>query len=224
MRLFLDTANLDEVRQASEFGVITGITTNPSLAAKEGIGDQKSYKASILEIAQIVAGPISVEVTARGVDAMVGQARDIATWHEQVVVKLPSTKDGFKAMAIVAQDGTPINQTLCFSVNQAILGAQIGVTYVSPFVGRLDDEGFDGMKLVKDIVEIFKNFEIQTNVLAASIRHPLHCVRAAQAGAQMATIPFKVLQQMTHHSLTEIGDSVFNKDWERAAAAGSAKV
>ena len=136
----------------------------------------------------------------------------------------PSTKDGFKAMAIVAKDGTPINQTLCFSVNQAILGAQIGVTYVSPFVGRLDDEGFDGMKLVKDIVEIFKNFEIQTNVLAASIRHPLHCVRAAQAGAQMATIPFKVLQQMTHHSLTEIGDSVFNKDWERAASAGSAKV
>ena len=219
MRLFLDTANLDEVQQASEFGVITGITTNPSLAAKEGIGNQESYKAAILEIARIVLGPISVEVTARGVDAMVDQARDIATWHEQVVVKLPSTKDGFKAMAVVARDGIPINQTLCFSVNQAILGAQIGVTYVSPFVGRLDDEGYDGMKLVKDIVGIFKNFQIATNVLAASIRYPLHCVLAAQAGAQMATIPFKVLQQMTYHSLTEIGDAVFTKDWERAAAS-----
>ena len=135
MRLFLDTANLDEVRQGAELGVVSGVTTNPSLAAREGIGDRDTYRSVVLEIARIIHGPISVEVTARSVDGMVEQALDIATWHPNVVVKLPSTRDGFRAMAPVAREGIPINQTLCFSVNQALLGAQAGVAYVSPFVG-----------------------------------------------------------------------------------------
>ena len=221
MRLFLDTANLDEVRQGAELGVVSGVTTNPSLAAREGIGDRDSYQSAVLEIARIIHGPISVEVTARGVDAMVEQARDIATWHPNVVVKLPSTPDGFRAMAPVAREGIPINQTLCFSVNQALLGAQAGVTYVSPFVGRLDDAGHRGMDVVADIVAIFRHYQLPTQVLAASIRHPLHCVEAAKAGAHIATMPFKVLTQMLNHPLTDAGDATFTRDWERAAAVGT---
>lgn len=221
MRLFLDTANLDEVRQGAELGVVSGVTTNPSLAAREGIGDRDSYKSAVLEIARIIHGPISVEVTARGVDAMVEQARDIATWHPNVVVKLPSTPDGFRAMAPVAREGIPINQTLCFSVNQALLGAQAGVAYVSPFVGRLDDAGHRGMDVVADIVAIFRHYALPTQVLAASIRHPLHCVEAAKAGAHIATMPFKVLMQMQDHPLTAAGDAAFTRDWERVAAVGA---
>ena len=220
MRLFLDTANLDEVRQGAELGVVSGVTTNPSLAAREGIGDRDSYRSVVLEIARIIHGPISVEVTARSVDGMVEQARDIATWHPNVVVKLPSTRDGFRAMAPVAREGIPINQTLCFSVNQALLGAQAGVAYVSPFVGRLDDAGQRGMDVVADIVEVFDQYGLPTQVLAASIRHPLHCVEAAKAGAHIATVPYKVLTQMMDHPLTAAGDAAFTRDWERAGAAG----
>ena len=220
MRLFLDTANLDEVRQGAELGVVSGVTTNPSLVAREGIGDRDSYRSVVLEIARIIHGPISVEVTARSVDGMVEQALDIATWHSNVVVKLPSTRDGFKAMARVAREGIPINQTLCFSVNQALLGAQAGVTYVSPFVGRLDDAGHRGMDVVEDIVAVFEQHDLPTQVLAASIRHPLHCVEAAMAGAHIATMPFKVLTQMMDHPLTAAGDATFTRDWERAGAAG----
>ena len=220
MRLFLDTANLDEVRQGAELGVVSGVTTNPSLVAREGIGDRDSYRSVVLEIARIIHGPISVEVTARSVEGMVEQARDIATWHPNVVVKLPSTRDGFRAMAQVAREGIPINQTLCFSVNQALLGAQAGVTYVSPFVGRLDDAGHRGMDVVADIVDVFSLHDLPTQVLAASIRHPLHCVEAAKAGAHIATMPFKVLTQMMDHPLTAAGDATFTRDWERAGAAG----
>lgn len=220
MRLFLDTANLDEVRQGAELGVVSGVTTNPSLAAREGIGDRDSYRSVVLEIARIIHGPISVEVTARSVDGMVEQALDIATWHANVVVKLPSTRDGFRAMAQVAREGIPINQTLCFSVNQALLGAQAGVTYVSPFVGRLDDAGHRGIDVVADIVDVFRQHHLPTQVLAASIRHPLHCVEAAQAGAHIATMPYKVLTQMMDHPLTAAGDATFTRDWERAGAAG----
>ena len=217
MHLFLDTANLDEVRQGADLGVISGVTTNPSLAAKEGIGDLENYKTSILEITRLIDGPISVEVTAEEAAAMIDQARDITTWHPNVVVKLPSTMEGFKAMAVIARDGIGINQTLCFSVNQALLGAQIGVMYVSPFVGRLDDEGHDGMQLVADLVDIFHRYSIPTQVLAASIRHPLHCVQAAKAGAHAATMPFRVLTQMTHHPLTDAGSTIFTRDWQKAA-------
>ena len=220
MRLFLDTANLDEVRQGAELGVVSGVTTNPSLVAREGIGDRDSYRSVVLEIARIIHGPISVEVTARSVEGMVEQARDIATWHPNVVVKLPSTPDGFRAMAQVAREGIPINQTLCFSVNQALLGAQAGVTYVSPFVGRLDDAGHRGMEVVEDIVSVLRRHDLPTQVLAASIRHPLHCVEAAMAGAHIATMPYKVLTQMMDHPLTAAGDATFTRDWERAGAAG----
>ena len=213
MRLFLDTANLDEIRQAARLGVISGITTNPSLVAKERIGDLEGYQSAVLEIAEIIDGPISVEVTALDADGMVEQARGIAKWHQNVVVKLPSTTDAFQAMNVIAREGIPINQTLCFSVNQALLGAQLGTAYVSPFVGRLDDEGSNGMAVVGDIVSIFHRYGITTNVMAASIRHPMHCIEAAKAGAQVATIPFKVLMQMTHHPLTDAGVARFTEDW-----------
>ena len=220
MRLFLDTANIDEIEQGVRLGVITGVTTNPSLAAKEGIGDLGSYKNAILQIAEILPenSPISVEVTAQDSQEMIRQSREIATWHSSVIVKLPSTIDGFHAIAVITREGIPVNQTLCFSVNQALLGAQSGVTYVSPFVGRLDDEGHQGMDLVADLVSTFRNYPIETQVLAASIRHPLHCVQAAKVGAHIASIPFKVLMQMTHHPLTDAGNAIFNRDWDKVSA------
>ncbi len=215
MRIFLDTANIDEIRQAARLGVLSGVTTNPSLAAKEGIGDLENYKAAVLEIASIVDGPISAEVIGLEADAMMDEGRRIARWHPNVVVKLPSTPAGLEAMSVLSKEGIRINQTLCFSVNQAILGVQAGATFVSPFVGRLDDEGHDGMQLVADIVKIFKEYKFETKVLAASIRHPLHCVAAAKAGADIATVPFNVLMQMIHHPLTDVGVSRFAQDWER---------
>ena len=220
MRLFLDTANIDEIEQGVRLGVISGVTTNPSLAAKEGIGDLGSYKNAILQIAEILPenSPISVEVTAQDSQEMIRQSREIATWHSSVIVKLPSTIDGFHAIAVITREGIPVNQTLCFSVNQALLGAQLGVTYVSPFVGRLDDEGHQGMDLVADLVSTFRNYPIETQVLAASIRHPLHCVQAAKVGAHIASIPFKVLMQMTHHPLTDAGNAIFNRDWDKVSA------
>lgn len=220
MRLFLDTANIDEIEQGVRLGVISGVTTNPSLAAKEGIGDLGSYKNAILQIAEILPenSPISVEVTAQDSQEMIRQSREIATWHSSVIVKLPSTIDGFHAIAVITREGIPVNQTLCFSVNQALLGAQSGVTYVSPFVGRLDDEGHQGMDLVADLVSTFRNYPIETQVLAASIRHPLHCVQAAKAGAHIASVPFKVLMQMTHHPLTDAGNAIFNRDWDKVSA------
>jgi len=221
MKLFLDTANLDEIRKAAEFGFISGVTTNPSLVAKERVGDLEGYKAVVLEIAALVDGPISVEVTAPDTDGMIAQARAIAPWHPNVVVKLPSTLEGFRAMGMVTREGISVNQTLCFSLNQAILGAQAGADYVSPFVGRLDDEGHHGMALVGDIVDVFDRYDIPTQVLAASIRHPMHCVEAAQMGAHIATMPFKVLMQMAHHPLTDIGAARFLEDWRNAAEAQS---
>jgi transaldolase len=215
MRLFLDTANLHEICQAVALGVISGVTTNPSLAAKEGIGDLRTYRAAVLEIAELVDGPISVEVTALDTEGMVTQARDIATWHRNAVVKLPSTLDGFRAMAVVKKESIRVNQTLCFSVTQALLGAQVGVDFVSPFVGRLDDEGHDGMQVVRDIVEVFRRYNLPTKVLAASLRHPMHVVAAAQAGADIATMPFKVLMQMAYHSLTDVGVARFTQDWQK---------
>lgn len=217
MKLFLDTANIQEIREAVALGAINGVTTNPSLAAKENIGDLESYKTAILSITKLINGPISVEVTAADTMQMVQQAEEIANWHPNVVVKIPSTLDGFRAMAAITRQGIAVNQTLCFSVNQAILGAQAGARYVSPFVGRLDDEGLDGMQVVADIVEVFHKHGIKTQVLAASIRHPLHVVAAAKVGADVATLPFKVLIQMTQHSLTDVGMARFMKDWQSAA-------
>ncbi len=216
MEIFLDTANLDEIHQALRLGVICGVTTNPSLAAKEGIGDLADYREAVQEIARLVDGPISAEVLAADYEGMVLEAREIAAWAPNVVAKIPSTLEGFEAMSTLSREGVRINQTLCFSVNQAILGARAGASFVSPFVGRLDDAGHDGMQVVADIVEVFNRYQISTKVLAASIRHPMHCVAAAKAGAHVATIPLKVLIQMAQHPLTDVGMARFTEDWKRS--------
>lgn len=217
MRIFLDTANVDEIRQAARMGVVSGVTTNPSLAAKEGIGTAANYREAILQITDIIDGPISVEVVSLEAEAMTEEGWGISKWHPNVVVKLPSTIAGLEAMHSLSKDGVKINQTLCFSLNQAILGSQAGSSYVSPFIGRLDDKGHDGMDLIRDIVEVFKIHQIKTEVLAASIRSPLHCVMAAKAGAQIATIPYKILCGMMEHPLTDAGLDSFTKDWEYAS-------
>jgi transaldolase len=212
MRIFLDTANIDQIKQGVKLGVVSGVTTNPTLVAKEG---HRDYRAVVEEICAIVNGPVSAEVVVNDKDAMLTQARKIATWASNVVVKIPSTADGLEVISQLASENIKINMTLCFSVNQAILGALAGATFISPFVGRLDDAGHDGMALVKDIVDVFEKYDdLTTEVLAASIRHPLHCIAAAKAGAHIATIPYKVLQQMTKHPLTDVGIERFLADWK----------
>ena len=214
MRIFLDTANIDQIRQAAKLGVISGVTTNPSLVSKEGLAD---YKAVVKEICSIIPGPVSAEVLVEGVEPMIEQARDISTWAPNVVIKIPATTDGLEAISILAKENIKINMTLCFSLNQAILGSLAGATYVSPFVGRLDDTGHNGMELVRDIVDVFKHYQLSTQVIAASIRHPQHCVAAAKAGAHIATIPYQVLMQMIRHPLTDIGVARFLSDWRQVS-------
>ena len=216
MKLFLDTANIQEIRDGVRLGVISGVTTNPSLAASEGIGSRENYKAAVQEISDILDGPISVEVVSLDAEGMVAEGREIAEWVPNPWVKIPSTAAGFEAISTLSRDGIKINQTLCFSLNQALLGAQAGSTVVSPFVGRLDDIGQQGMDLVKDIVAVFKIQNIETEVLAASIRHTLHCTMAAQAGAHIATLPYRILLQMVQHPLTDSGVTRFLADWEKA--------
>lgn len=211
MRIFLDTANVEQIRQGVKLGVVSGVTTNPTLVSKEG---HKDYKAVVKEICSIVPGPVSAEVVVEGVTAMLEQAREIASWAPNVVIKIPSTAEGLEVTSQLAKENMKVNMTLCFSINQALLGALAGATYVSPFVGRLDDVGHDGMELVKEIVDVFKKYDnLTTEVLAASIRHPLHCVAAAKAGAHIATVPYKVLMQMTKHPLTDVGIERFLADW-----------
>ena len=217
MKIFLDTANIDEIRQGARFGVVSGVTTNPSLAARAGVGGREAYKAAVQEIASLIDGPISVEVISPDVEGMITEGKDIASWIPNPWVKIPSTTVGFQAIKVLSEEGISINQTLCFSVNQALLGAQAGATAVSPFVGRLDDVGHDGIKLVGEIVSIYKAYGIKTQVLAASLRNALHCVEAAKIGAHIATIPYSVLLQMTKHPLTDIGASKFLEDWEKAS-------
>ena len=212
MQLFLDTANIEHISHGVRMGVITGVTTNPSLISKEGKVD---YKHHVQEICSIVPGPVSTEVVKQDVAGMVTEARQIASWAENVVVKIPASLEGVEATYQLAKEGIKVNFTLCFSVNQALLAAKAGATFVSPFVGRLDDIGENGMRLVKEIVAVYKNYpdSIKTQVIAASIRHPQHCIEAAQAGAQIATIPYKVLMQMIQHPLTDIGIRRFLEDW-----------
>jgi len=210
MRIFLDTANIDEIRQAAKLGIISGVTTNPTLVSKERVAD---YQDIVQEICSIIPGPVSVEVLTQGVQAMKGQARKIAKWAPNVVIKIPATSEGLEVTSALAKEGINVNFTLCFSLNQALLGALAGAAYVSPFVGRLDDAGHEGMELVKDIVDVFKKYpEIKTEVIAASIRHPQHCVAAAKAGAHIATVPYSVLMQMIHHPLTDVGVARFLSD------------
>jgi transaldolase len=219
VKLFLDTANIQEIRDGVRLGVISGVTTNPSLAASEGIGTRESYKAAVQEISDIVDGPISIEVVSLDAEGMVAEGRDIAEWIPNPWVKIPSTPAGFEAISILSNDGIKTNQTLCFSLNQALLGAQAGSTVVSPFVGRLDDIGQQGMDIVEEIVSVFAVQQIETQVLAASIRHTLHCSLAARAGAHIATVPYNVLLQMARHPLTDAGITRFLADWEKAGNA-----
>ena len=215
----MDTANIQEIRDGVRLGVISGVTTNPSLAASEGIGTRESYKVAVQEISDIVDGPISIEVVSLDVEGMVAEGRDIAEWIPNPWVKIPSTPAGFEAISILSNDGIKTNQTLCFSLNQALLGAQAGSTVVSPFVGRLDDIGQQGMDLVEEIVSVFAVQQIETQVLAASIRHTLHCSLAARAGAHIATVPYNLLLQMARHPLTDAGITRFLADWEKAGNA-----
>lgn len=211
MKFFIDTANVNEIREAEALGILDGVTTNPSLIAKEG----KPFKDTILEICSIVNGPVSVEVTALDQKGMLDQAHEFAKWHKNVVIKLPTTRDGVKACKVLSSEGIKTNLTLCFSPTQALLVAKAGATYVSPFVGRLDDISQDGMQVVRDIVLIYQNYDYTTQVLTASVRHPMHVVEAAKAGSHVATIPWKVLDQMFNHPLTDKGLAAFLKDWEK---------
>ena len=212
MKFFVDTANVNEIREAAALGVLDGVTTNPSLVSKEG----KPFKETILTICDIVNGPVSVEVVATDAGGMCKEGQDYAKWHKNVVVKLPTTREGIKACKCLSEQGIKINMTLCFSPTQALLVAKAGGTYVSPFVGRLDDISHNGMDLIRQIVQIYKNYGYPTQVLTASVRHPLHVVEAALAGSHVATIPFKVLDQMFNHPLTDKGLAQFLKDWEKA--------
>lgn len=209
MRLFLDTANIDEVRAAHRMGVLAGVTTNPSLMAKEsGV----TYRERVIEICETIDGPVSAECTARDVAGLLEEARQIASWHPQVVVKIPIDKEGLEAASILSREGIRINMTLVFSANQALLAALAGCTYVSPFIGRLDDAGHDGMEVVRQAVEIFDRYHLPAQVLAASIRLPTHVTRAALAGAHVATVPWAVLEAMVKHPLTDIGIERFLAD------------
>jgi len=210
MRLFLDTANIDEIRAAHNMGVLAGVTTNPSLMAKEaGSG---SYHDRVVEICELVNGPVSAECTARDVQGLLKEGREIAAWHPNVVVKIPIDTAGLEAASTLAKEGIKINMTLVFSANQALLAALAGCTYVSPFIGRIDDMGMDGMEVVRQSVKIFDNYHLPAQVLAASIRMPNHATEAALAGAHVATLPWNVLQAMVKHPLTDIGIERFLAD------------
>lgn len=212
MKFFLDTADTKEIREGQAMGVLDGVTTNPSLVAKEG----KPFKETVIEICEIVNGPVSAEVTATDLEGMLEQGRSYAKWHRNVVVKLPTTREGVKGCKTLSGEGIRVNMTLCFSASQALLVAKAGATYVSPFVGRLDDISTSGMTVVREIVQIYRNYGYPTQVLAASLRHPMHVVEAALAGAHVGTMPFKILEMMFHHPLTDSGMERFAKDWEKA--------
>lgn len=211
MKLFIDTANIDEIKEVNDWGVICGVTTNPSLIAKEG----RDFKEVVGEIANLVDGPISAEVVSLDVDGMLEEARDLAKIHENIIIKVPMNREGLKAVKVLAGEGIRTNVTLIFSANQALLAARAGASYVSPFVGRLDDIGHRGMDLVEDIASIFHIHDIDSEIISASIRSPMHVLESAKAGAHIGTIPYKVFQEMLEHPLTDIGIEKFLKDWEK---------
>ncbi|MGE5486160.1 MAG: fructose-6-phosphate aldolase [Ignavibacteriales bacterium] len=214
MKIFIDTANIDEIREAASWGVVAGVTTNPSLVAREKTADMKEV---VRKIAGIVPGPISAEVLSLDVEGMVREARELSKVAPNVVVKIPMGAEGLKAVYRLTSEGIKTNVTLIFSANQALLAATAGATYVSPFLGRVDDIGSEGMQLVRDTVTIFHNYGIGAQVIAASIRNPVHVMQAALAGAHVATIPFAVLQQMTRHPLTDAGIKRFMDDWAKVS-------
>jgi transaldolase len=215
MKLFVDTGNLKDIEALAAIGILDGVTTNPSLMAKES-GDPR---AILKQICQIVKGPVSAEVVTTTAADMIAEGRNLASIDEHIVVKVPFTKDGVKACRALASEGTRVNVTLIFSATQAWIAAKAGASYVSPFVGRLDDIGATGMTLIREIVDIFDNFEYSTEVLVASVRHPIHVVEAARMGADVVTVPPAVIEQCFKHPLTDIGLEKFLKDWEKAQAA-----
>lgn len=208
MKIFLDTANIEQIKEAVSWGAIDGVTTNPTLVSKEN----REFEPLIKEICSIVDGPVSVEVVSPD---MVGEARKYAKWHEDVVIKIPLTKEGLKATKILSEDGISCNVTLCFSPSQALLAAKAGAAYISPFIGRLDDISHTGMHLIQEIKTIYHNYAFETQIIVASIRHPLHVVEAALIGADIATVPFDTLEKLVKHPLTDIGIERFLKDWEK---------
>ena len=210
MKIFIDTANLDQIKEINSWGILDGVTTNPTLVAKEGC----DFETRVRDICQVVDGPISAEAVSMEAEGMVKEARQLSKIHKNIIVKIPMTSEGLKAVKVLSKEGIRTNVTLVFSPNQALLAAKAGATYVSPFVGRLDDISHDGMALVRDIVTIFRNYGFKTQVIAASMRHPVHVTEAALAGAHVATIPYDVLKKMIKHNLTDEGIQKFLKDWE----------
>jgi len=212
MQIFLDTANIDQIREAARLGIISGVTTNPSLLSKEATSD---YEAVTKKICSIINGPVSVEVLSEDAESMMKEARIKAAWAPNVNIKIPITAEGLRATSVLSKENIKINMTLCFSANQAFLGALAGATYVSIFVGRLDDAGQDGMQVVEDTLTILSNYpELDAQVIAASIRHPMHVTYAAMAGADVITVPYAVLMQMIQHPLTDVGIKRFLADWK----------
>ena len=212
MKIFLDTANIEYIRHGVRLGVVTGVTTNPSIVSREG---KVNYQKLVQEICSIVPGPVSTEVLSQDTQGMVAEAREISKWSENIVVKIPASLEGLEATSVLTSENIKVNFTLCFTLNQALLGATAGATFVSPFVGRLDDIGEDGMKVVADIVEYLDYYQLPAQVIAASIRHPQHCLTAAKIGAHIATVPYEVLLQMIRHPLTDIGIERFRNDWKK---------
>ncbi|HEX9374487.1 MAG TPA: fructose-6-phosphate aldolase [Roseiflexaceae bacterium] len=212
MQIYLDTANINEIREAASWGILSGVTTNPTLMAKEKGAD---FKSTISEIATLVDGPISAETVSLDAEGMIREGREFAQWHPKVIVKVPSTTEGLKAVYQLAKDGIRTNVTLCFNANQALFAARAGAFIISPFVGRVDDTGVEGMQLIREIVQVYRaDPAIKTMVLSASIRHPRHIIDSALAGADIATCPFKVLEQSMKHPLTDRGIEQFLKDWK----------
>ncbi len=213
MKFFLDSANMKEIKDAASSGILDGVTTNPSLVSKEG--DQKEFKKLIVEICEIVNGPVSAEVISTEFDKMVEEAEILADLHKHVVVKMPMTEDGIRATKFVSDKGIKVNVTLVFSTTQALLAAKAGAKYVSPFVGRLDDVSSSGMELVENIVTVYNNYDLKTEILVASVRHPMHLAESALLGADVATMPYKVFKQLYKHPLTDIGLEKFLLDWKK---------
>ena len=211
MKIFVDTADLKEIEELASWGVIDGVTTNPTLVAKTGL----SFKDIVNKIFDLVDGPISLEAVSTKAKDIVKEARELSRIHKNVVVKIPMTEEGLKAIKQLSREGVKTNVTLVFSANQALLAAKAGATYVSPFVGRLDDIGHDGMEVVRDIVQIFRNYDIKTKVIVASVRHPLHVIEAARIGADIATVPPQIIRKMIKHSLTDVGIKRFLEDWKK---------
>ena len=213
MKIFLDTANVDEIKQANSWGILDGVTTNPTLVMKEG----RDFTTVLKEICEIVNGPVSAEAVSPDAPGMIREAKELSRVHENVVIKIPMTTEGLKAIKECSTRGIATNATLIFSANQALLAAKAGADYVSPFIGRIDDTSHTGMDLVKDIVTIYMNYAFETEVIVASVRHPVHVTEAALLGAHIATVPFKVLEQMVKHPLTDIGIQKFLADWEKVS-------